>query len=668
MSSMTKSKTEKAENLQEKLKLLTGRDAWSTVEACDVPSIRVSDGPHGLRYVVREEGEEQIAEQSTCYPTLSALGNSFDAQLVCRIGQAIAEDCISHGAAVILGPGVNLKRTPLCGRNFEYFSEDGVLAGTLAAAYIEGVQSKGVGTSLKHFAANNREYDRFFQSSELDERTLREAYCRPFEIALEAKPWTVMCSYNPINGVYASENKPLLRDVLRGELGFDGVVVSDWGAVKHRAKSLRAGVDLAMPFNPDFINQLADWYSKGLITDEEISESVERIRALGEKYTAAEPLRKAEMSINQKHALAVEAEEQSAVLLKNDGVLPLDRQRKIAVIGGFSENPEFQGGGSSRVNCKGGTALNKKLSDMGYAVEYAPAYIIRYNMPTPFGYRYAADVARRCDCAVVCVGNTWLTEKEETDRYSIKLNPVMEDLILNVARENGNTVVVLYAGSAVDVSAFSDKVKAILYMGFGGEGVNEAAANLLTGRAVPCGKLAETFPQSLEQTATGAARGNGYTERYSEGVLVGYKYYEYYGLKPAYPFGFGLSYTTFNYSELNVEKRGETDYAVSFKVKNTGKYDAFESVQLYLADDAAMVTRPKKELVRFGKQFIRVGEEKEFAFLLNRRDFAYFSPVLRSMYVENGTFTVMAGASSEDIRLSAVIEVKLPDEEQFSQY
>lgn len=661
-------KSDDKQNRKELFALLTGRDNWSTVEACGLESLRVSDGPHGLRYVTDEKNGEQIAAPSVCYPTLSALGNSFDEDLVYRVGQAIAEDCIKHDVAVILGPGVNLKRTPLCGRNFEYFSEDGVLAGKLAAAYIEGVQSKGVGTSLKHFAANNREYDRFFQSSEMDERTLRETYCRAFEIALQAKPWTVMCSYNPINGVYASENKHLLQDILRRELGFDGVVVSDWGAVKNRAKSLLAGVDLAMPYEEKFEKQLADWYEKGLISDADIDESIERLRTLVEKYKAAKPLRIAELDDKRKHELAVAAAEQCAVLLKNEGSLPLDRHQKIAVIGGFANEPEFQGGGSSRVTCQKPLPLSACLKDKGYDTSDAIGYMIRCNLPTPFGLRYASDLAGESDCAIVCVGNTWLTEKEETDRFSIKLNPIMEDLICNVAKVNKNTVVVLCTGSAVDVSAFDEKVNAILYMGYCGEGVNEAAAKLLSGEVSPCGKLAETFPASLADTATGEARGNGYTERYSEGCLVGYKYYEYNSITPVYPFGYGLSYTQFIYENLRVEKRAETDYCVSLTVRNIGTRDAYEIVQLYVADRASMITRPNKELVGFSKKFIKAGDRQEFGFTLSARDFAYFSPVSGEFYVENGIYTIMAGTSSADIRLEQMIEIRLPDEEQFSQY
>ena len=474
-------------NHPELFSLLTGRDNWSTAGVCGLPSVRMSDGPHGLRYVIGEAGEEQIAEKSVCYPTLSALGNSFDEDLVYRVGQAIAEDCIRHDVALILGPGVNLKRTPLCGRNFEYFSEDGVLSGKLAAAYIGGVQSKGIGTSLKHFAANNREYDRFFQSSELDERTLRETYCRAFEIALGAHPWTVMCSYNPVNGVYASENRHLLRDILRQEFGFDGVVVSDWGAVRNRAKSLLAGVDLAMPYDEKFEQQLDDWSRRGLISDADVRESADRIRALVQRYKAAEPLRVTTLSEEQKHDLAVSAAEQCAVLLKNEGILPLKKQQKIALIGGFATDPEFQGGGSSRVTCDKPRSLTDCLAQEGLDVRFALGYMIRYHMPTPFGLRYAVDLAAESDCAVICVGNTWLTEKEETDRFSIRLNPIMEDLISRVADVNPNVVVVLYTGSAVDISAFRDRVKAILYMGFGGEGVNEAAAKLPSWAVSPCG-------------------------------------------------------------------------------------------------------------------------------------------------------------------------------------
>ena len=656
-------------SIDEKIVAVTGRDNWSTAEACGLPSLRVSDGPHGLRFVTEEKDGEQIAAESVCYPTLSALGNSFDESLVYAVGQAIAEDCIKHDVAVILGPGVNLKRTPLCGRNFEYFSEDGVLAGKLAAAYIGGVQSKGVGTSLKHFAANNREYDRFFQSSEMDERTLRETYCRAFEIALNVKPWTVMCSYNPVNGVYASENKHLLNDILRKEFGFDGVVVSDWGAVKHRAKSLKAGIDLAMPYSADYEKQLADWYEKGLIDEGDLDRSVGRLRELVEKYRSAVSLRRVTMTEEQKHELAVRAAEESAVLLKNDDdILPVCKDKRIAVIGGFAENPEFQGGGSSRVNAKVSQSLCDCLKNLGFNVDFALGYMIRYNILTPFGIRYAVETAAKNDCAVVCVGNTWLTEKEETDRFSLKLNPAAEDLILDVAQVNPNVIVVIYAGSAVDFSAFEGKVKAILYMGYCGEGANEAAADLISGRVSPCGKLAETFPKSLEDTATADRRGNGYFERYPEGVLVGYKYYEYNGIAPAYPFGYGLSYTAFQYGDLNVKKLGDTDYYVSFSVKNVGQCAASEIVQVYIADDASMVTRPRKELVAFGKKRLEVGETCTFGFNLTERDFAYFSPVLNEFYVENGTFTISIGASSADIRLQEKVEIELPDYKQFSRY
>ncbi len=651
----------------ERFKVLTGEDNWNTAEASGLPKLRVSDGPHGLRFVIKEEKDVQFAETSTCYPTLSALGNSFDRALVSEVGKAIAEDCIEHDVAIILGPGVNIKRTPLCGRNFEYFSEDGVLSGELAKAYIEGVQSKGIGTSLKHFAANNREYDRFFQSSELDERTLRETYCRAFEIAVQAEPWTVMCSYNPVNGVYASENRFLLQTVLRENLGFRGVVLSDWGAVKHRAKSLKAGVDLAMPYSPDFERQLEDWYSKGLLSDDELEKSIERLKELATKYSQTKPLRKALLTIEQKHALAVRAARESAVLLKNEAVLPLRKDRAVAVIGAFSEKPEYQGGGSSRVESKPQATLHGLLAEKGYDVTYASAYMIRGDMIVPFGVRYALDVAKDKETAVVCVGNTWLTEKEETDRYSLKLPPAMEDLILCVAQET-DTVVLIYAGSAVDVSAFQSKVKGILYLGYAGEGVNEAAAELLCGSVSPCGKLAETFPKSLEQTCTADKRGNFYHERYEEGVFVGYKYYDRINETPAYPFGYGMSYSRFEYSDLSVTKIGETEYEIGYDVANVGDFDAYEIAQVYISPASSMVSRPKKELAAFEKQFIQKGERCRFTHRITARNFAYFSPVLRDWYVENGKYKLQIGASSTDIRLSADIIVRLPDEEQFSKF
>lgn len=421
-----------------------------------------------------------------------------------------------------------------------------------------------------------------------------------------------------------------------------------------------------MPINE---KQLTDWYEKGLIGEDDLDRSVGKLRELAEKYRSAVSRRRVTMTEAQKHELAVRAAEESAVLLKNDDdILPVCRDKRIAVIGGFAENPEFQGGGSSRVNAKAAQTLCDCLKQLGFNADFALGYMIRYNLLTPFGIRYAVETAAKNDCAVVCVGNTWLTEKEETDRFSLKLNPAAEDLILDVAQVNPNVIVVIYAGSAVDVSAFEGKVKAILYMGYCGEGANEAAADLISGRVSPCGKLAETFPKCLEDTATADRRGNGYTERYPEGVLVGYKYYEYNGIAPAYPFGYGLSYTTFRYGDMQVKKLGETDYHISFSVQNVGRHAAAEIVQVYISDDASMVTRPRKELVAFGKKRLEVGETCTFGFHLTERDFAYFSPVLNEFYVENGTFTISIGASSADIRLQEKVEIELPDEKQFSRY
>ena len=432
-------------SINEKIIAVTGRDNWSTAEVCGLPSLRVSDGPHGLRFVTEEKDGEQIAAESVCYPTLSALGNSFDESLVYTVGQAIAEDCIKHDVAIILGPGVNLKRTPLCGRNFEYFSEDGVLAGKLAAAYIEGVQSKGVGTSLKHFAANNREYDRFFQSSEMDERTLRETYCRAFEIALKAKPWTVMCSYNRVNDVFASESRMLLTDILRTEWNFKGFVMSDWGAVADRVKGVAAGLDLEMPGSGGVNDaKIVAAVKAGTLSEAALNKAV--IRILNIVFRAADEAAAPapELDLKGDHTIAAELAKECAVLLQNRGVLPLKKGSKVVYIGGFAKTPRYQGGGSSHINTIRVDSALEMAESHGRRVSYVEGFPADLDQREEEEFLRAVSAAAEADAAVIFAGLPESFESEGFDRSHMRLPESQNNLIARVAAVQKNTVVVLH--------------------------------------------------------------------------------------------------------------------------------------------------------------------------------------------------------------------------------
>ena len=653
--------------LEEKLRLLTGRNFWmlSTLDG-KLPEVFLSDGPHGLR--MHDRKLDTIVPNSVipavAYPSLSVLANSWDEDLAYLQGQSIADECVENDADVLLAPGVNIKRTPLCGRNFEYFSEDPLVAGTLAKAYIEGVQSKGIGTSLKHYCANNREYDRFYQSSEVDERTLREIYMPAFEIAVQAKPWTVMCAYNPINGVYASENKWAF-DILRNEFGFEGLIVSDWSSVRSGWRAAKAGLDLRMPYKDTAYDELKYGYEKGLLTEEEIDARVEKILELIEKKENAQ--KKVEWTNEERHARAVKIAKAGMVLLKNDGILPL-KEGRILVGGPLEKEPSIGGGGSayvttlyqSRPLCE---ELTERMPGANFfrldAVHTDTNHLLHH-----IGKFYIE--ASRSDTVVICVGTNQLQELEASDRTTLRLTQTQEDFILHTAKRNKNVVVVLEAGSAIDMSAWINEVAAVLYAGYAGEGAQEAIADLLTGKACPMGKLAETFPHCLEDTATGSSRGDGFTERYTDGVFVGYRYYDSYQKDVLFPFGHGLSYAKFEYSDLDLKKESETDYVVSYTVKNVSSVDGAEISQVYVRDPFASVSRPDKELKGFAKTPLKAGESKRVSVRLNARSFAFYSLPHKSWYVENGEFEILVGASSRDIRLKQQIFMELPDTEQYS--
>lgn len=645
--------------LEEKMKLLCGVDFWRTSDANGkIRSLFLSDGPNGLRKQISEK-----AEPATAMPNISVIANSWDRESSEASGATIAEDALEKDVDVLLAPGVNIKRTPVCGRNFEYFSEDPFLAGELAKAYIEGVQGKGIGTSLKHYLANNAEYDRLYQSSEIDERTLREIYLPAFEKALEAKPYTVMCSYNALNGVFVSENKKAIKDVLRDELGFEGLVVSDWGAVKSPYKSVKATIDLCMPFEEGHYEKLKEAYEKGLLSEEEIDFCAQNVLNLIEKCAHKKSVTTTKV---QRHETAVKIAEEGIVLLKNDGALPL-RAGKILVSGEPAKTPTVGGGGSAFARTEYEQKplhelLAKDLEDaeVQFSKTIARATNFAYKLKDTYMKAYDADTV------VLVIGNTDNTEKEGRDRQTLKLTKTQENHILNTAAYAKKLVVVLYAGSAIDMSAWIDQVDAVVFVGFPGEGANEAISAILTGKVSPSGKLAETFPLSLEDVPAEENEGLP-TLRYNEGIYVGYRYYDTFGVPVLFPFGYGLSYAKFTYSDLEIKKTGETDFEVSYSITNDSDVDAKEVSQLYVKDVFAMVSRPEKELKGFSKDLIRAHETKRITLKLNFRSFAYYCVPLEKWQVENGWFEIMVGASVDDIRLQGKIQIELPDETQQSQ-
>lgn len=663
----------KSFTLEEKMHLVCGKDWWRIEDlGGKLPSVCMSDGPSGLRRVkyVMEGGRitDKITEPSTAMPTLSVVANTWSRELAYLDGATIADEFIEYERDVLLAPGVNIKRTPLCGRNFEYFSEDPYLAGTLATEYIRGAQDKGISACIKHYAANNREYDRHYQSSDVDERTLREIYLRPFEIAMAAKPESLMCSYNPINGIYGSENRYLLVDVLRDEFGFDGMVVSDWYAVKDSGRTHKAGLDLEMPYRPEAYEELKRAYDMGYITEEEIDICAKNVLAFIEKNEENKAKRRVDTTHEERHEIARRIAGEGIVLLKNvDNVLPISGGR-VCVAGPGADKPIIGGGGSSKVL----TAYEPKhlgeeiRARLGERVEIVDANsIIRYNGKV-VGLPNLMDAAYRSDTVVLCLGVDDVMVQEELDMMSNRLPKNMEDTILECAKMCENLVVVLHSGSAIDVSPWIDRVKGLVYIGFGGEGMHEAVADVLTGIVNPSGKLSETFPLSLGKTPMDDHRLNPMYERYTEGVFVGYRYYDTFEREVAFPFGYGLSYTSFEYSDIEVEKRGECDYVVSFNITNTGDREGKEIAEVYVRDVLSAVPRPKKELKGYEKVTLAPGETRRVSVALDSRAFAYYNTSLHRWYIENGAFEILVGASSCDIRLTAKIDIALPYAEQMS--
>ncbi len=651
-------------SLEEKASLCSGEGFWHTksVERLDIQKIMMSDGPHGLRKVNEERDcvtDESI--EAVCFPTASALACSFDRDLIEKLGKALGDECQAEGVAVILGPGANIKRSPLCGRNFEYFSEDPYLSTEMASAYIKGVQSRGVGTSLKHFALNNQEYRGMSVSAEVDERTLREIYLASFEGAVKnAKPWTVMCSYNRVNGVHSSENPKLLSNILRDEWEYKGLVVSDWGAVDNRVNGIKAGLDLEMPSslgkNDKFIVEAV---RLGKLDIKDVDKCVRRILELIDKY---EDGKKSNIIWDkEKHnKLAAEIESECMVLLKNEGnILPLDRSKKIAFIGRFAESPRYQGGGSSHINSYKVTSALEAVKDI-CKVTYAEGYNTVEDETDDKLLSEAVQAAKECEIAVLFVGLPDLFESEGYDRSHLRLPECQIELIERVSEVNENTVVVLHNGSAVEMP-FADNVKGILEAYLGGQAVGQAEVNILFGKKNPSGKLAETFPRKLSDNPSYLNfPGEGDRVRYQEGIFVGYRYYDKKEIEPLYPFGYGLSYTTFEYKDIDISKsemNDDEEVTVTVTVKNTGKIKGKEIVQLYVNDEQSSVIRPIKELKGFEKVMLNPGEEKKVAFVLDKRSFAYYNTDISDWYTEYGKYNIFVGSSSRDIRLKTCVYV-----------
>ena len=650
--------------LEEKAGLTSGKDNWFTkaVECLNIPAVRTSDGPHGLR---TQSGEtNSLAEGSSvpavCFPAACATAASFDRELLRRMGKELGDECQALGVNVLLGPGVNIKRSPLCGRNFEYFSEDPFLAGELGAAFVQGVQSRGAGTSLKHFFANSQEHRRMDSSSEMDERTLREIYLPAFEtVVKQAQPWTVMASYNKIDGVHSTQNKKYLTDVLRGEWGFEGLVMSDWGATHDRAAAVAAGCDLTMPAE-DTDDQIVEAVKNGALDEAELDACCVRVLELA--FKAAEQRREGvPFDYEGGHKLARKMAAESMVLLKNeDSLLPLDKGAKVTFIGYFAEKPRYQGGGSSHINSAKVTSALEAAKSAGISISYATGCGAD-GSTTDALLEEAVKAAKASDASVVFIGLTDTMESEGADRRHMRLPDGHNALVEAVCAANPNTVVVLHNGSPVELP-WVEKPKAILEAYLGGEAVGEAVVDILFGDANPSGHLPESFPLHLEDNPSYLYYfGEGGTVRYNEGLFVGYRYYESRKQPVLCPFGHGLSYTTFQYSDIKLDKaemNEDEELTVSVTVTNTGNRTGKAVVQLYIAPEKVEMICPVRELKEFAKVELVPGESKVVRFKLGQRAFAHWNPAVHGWRVESGAYAVQIGESAHDICLETNVNIK----------
>lgn len=666
-------------SLEQKAAFVSGFDYWHLEEAPELglPKIMITDGPHGLR---KQNTDKKTSDgiglgnsvPATCFPPAATSSCSWDEDLLRQEGEALGEECLKEQVSTILGPGTNIKRSPVCGRNFEYFSEDPYLAGKCSANLVNGVQSKGIGTSLKHFACNSQEAFRMVINEVIDERAMRELYLTAFEICVkEAQPWTIMNSYNRINGVYASQNEWLQEKVLRDEWGFKGLVVTDWGASVDRIPGLKYGTDLEMPSSGTLNTQKIIAAVKSGELDEKILDK--RVDNVVDLIVKSKPAleKKHTYDIEAHHKLAQKVAEGSMVLLKNDdSLLPLKKGQKVAVIGEMAKAPRFQGAGSSVINPTKLDNAYDELKKLGVDMTYAQGYEKSKDEINNTFVDEAVRAAKNADVAVVFAGLTEEFEGEGYDRETIEMPKSHNNLISEVAKANPNTVVVLAGGSVVHMP-WVNEVKALLNSGLGGQAGGAAVANILTGAVNPSGKTSETYPLNFSDNPTyGNYPGGPVTSEHRESVYIGYRYYDKAEKEVLFPFGYGLSYTTFAYSDIQLSSDNikDTDtVTVSFKIKNTGDVDGAETAQIYVADKESTIYRPVKELRAFKKVFLKAGEEKEVHVELSKRAFAFYNVELGDWMVETGEFDILVGASSRDIRLTATmtvtstVDAKIPD-------
>ena len=648
--------------IKEKIRLLNGVGPWETYD-CNgkLPSIMMTDGPHGLRKQeskqVMQNNQSKIA---TCFPTASAIACSFNVDAVKKMAEAIADEALYEQVSIVLGCGVNIKRSPLCGRNFEYFSEDPFLTGTLATAYIKAMQEKGVATSLKHFAANSQETRRQTSNSQIDERALREIYLKAFEMVVkQAKPETIMAAYNRLNGAYCCANKELLTDILRNEWGFEGLVISDWGAAADIVACIKAGLDLEMPDSQGVHSkQLEQALEEGRITQEEIDIPVQRILQLVEKQKSL--IKNTQIDYDAQHQIAKELATESAVLLKNDNFLPLKKEQELVIIGELAEHMRFQGGGSSHINTRPTKNAIQSLKDLGFNLNYQKGYTTGTVLVDHSLEIEALKLAEKGLPILFFGGLTNMSEGEGYDRSTLEIPENQKNLFYKLQRINPNIAFISFGGAPFTLP-FIDKTKAVLHLYLAGQAVGEAVAELVSGMVNPSGKLAETFPLALEDVPSYSYYGKATDDvEYRESIFVGYRYYDSFHKDVLFPFGFGLSYTTFAYDHLQLDKHHYSGgkLQVQMTLKNTGQVTGKEVVQIYVKNPKQNIIRANKELRGFQKVELSPQEEKTLEFTLDEQSFSIYDTEQKKEIMVSGDYEILVGASSQDIRLKAIVEVK----------
>ena len=653
--------------LEEKASLLSGKDNWHTkaVDRVGLPNIMMTDGPHGVRKMLEGEYGIKSKIKTTCFPTASSCCCSFDISLANKMAKAIAKEAKANNVAVVLGPGANIKRSPLCGRNFEYYSEDPYLSGNMAGNFILGMNEENVGCSLKHFAANNQEFRRFIESNNIDMRALMDLYLKSFKVALDiSKPATIMCAYNKINEVYCSENKWLLTDILRDKFGFDGLVMSDWGAVNDRVKAVTAGLDLEMPScNGVNDKRVAKAVKDGSLDEKDLDKVVQNILNLVEKYKYINDI-SVTFDENEHYNLAKEIAENSAVLLKNENnVLPVKAGEKVLIVGNMAKISRYQGGGSSHITPFFESTLTGSLDKSGDKYDYMEGYHIKYTKDNSNLIEKIEKVAGNYDKIILCVGLPDNMEVEGLDRKHLNLPVAHDKLVERISKAHKNVVVVLFAGSPVELPWRND-VSGILNMYLAGSGSGEACANILFGKVNPSGRLAESYPIKLEDCNS---YNNFYYDNdrtyYSDSIFVGYRYYDITKTKVAYPFGYGLSYTNFEYSNIKVDSQIDIDKGgkIEITLKNTGDMAGSEVIQVYIGKENSKYLRPIKELKAFDKVFLNANESKNITIELERRNFEIFDIKADEYLVESGEYQIYICKNSEEIIQTLFVNVKSND-------